>query len=254
MIDSHCHLADKSFKDDLKEVIARAKAAGVSRLVTIGDDLGESAACVDLADAHEEIYCTVGVHPHKAKDWKDGDEATLKGLVASSLKVRAIGEIGLDYHYDFSPREAQRAAFRAQLALAKELALPCVVHCREAVADLRAIIEELAPPSLVIHCCTEKYEDVAWALERGYLLGFTGIATYKTADTICDTIRRTPAAQMLIETDAPYLAPVPHRGKRCEPAFVVEVAKLIAELKGLSLAEVDAITAENTVQFYKLQA
>ncbi len=252
MIDSHCHLADKQFISDLDAVIARAKEAAVTAMVTIADSLGEGERCIGIAGKFPEVFCTVGVHPHHAKDWGVGSREKLLQIAKSSKKVRAIGEIGLDYHYDFSPREAQRDVFRTQLELAKELQLPAVIHCREAIADVRAIVDEVAPPTVVLHCCTERWEDVALLVERGSLLSFTGIATYPRSEEIRRTIKACPLEQMMIETDAPYLAPVPHRGKRNEPAYVVEVAKVIAKEKGISLEEVDAATTKNAVEFFRL--
>jgi TatD DNase family protein len=252
VIDSHCHLADSTFSQDLLEVIRRAKDAGVDRMIAIADSLPEAERCIVLADTHPELWCTVGVHPHCAKDWKPGDGDRLKELAARSKRVRAIGEIGLDYHYNFSDPDIQRQAFADQLTIASDLELPVVVHCREAVEDVWAIVREMQLPGLVIHCCTEKWEDVQRFVDNGFSLSFTGIATYKNGEVIRECIRRCPIERLMIETDAPYLAPVPHRGKRNEPAFVVKVAELVAELKGLPLAEVDAITTRNTVQFFGL--
>ena len=254
MIDSHCHLADPKFALDLPEVLQRAKAAGIDHFMAIADTLVEAKKCIELADSHSEIFCTVGIHPHGAKDWQEGDDDRLRSLVASSSKVKAMGEIGLDYHYDHSPRDIQRDVFGTQLLLAKELSLPSVVHCREAVEDVRAIIQEVDPVSLVIHCCTEEWEDVQELVAKGYFLSFTGIATYPNAIAVRRTIERCPLSQMMIETDSPYLAPVPHRGKRNEPAYVIEVARVIAQIKGLSLEEVQRATTEQTLAFFNLGA
>jgi TatD DNase family protein len=252
MIDSHCHLADRKFEADLPEVIERAVKAGVLRMITIADSLEESEKCVVIAEKYPEIFATAGVHPHHAKRWTDRSGKQLGHLLLKAVKVRALGEIGLDYHYDFSPRDTQRKVFEEQLRIAVELAYPVVVHCRDAIDDVWSIVARHAPAKLVLHCCTERYQDVERFLKQGYLLSFTGIATYPQAETIRDTIRRTPLERMMIETDAPYLAPVPHRGKRNEPAFVTEVAKLIAQLKGIELWEVDAATTKNAVDFYGL--
>lgn len=252
MIDSHCHLADAQFKDDLDDVLARAKKAGIDTMITIADSLGEAEQCIAIAERHPHIFATVGVHPHNAKGWKKGHADRLKELINSSKKVRAVGEIGLDYHYDHSPRGDQRAVFLEQLTISRELGLPAVVHCREAVKDIETIIREVEPLQVVIHCCTEKWEDVEWLVKLGHFLSFTGIATYPSSHDIRETIKRCPLSQMMIETDAPYLAPVPHRGKRNEPAYVAEVAKKIAEIKGISVAEVDAATTKNAMEFFGL--
>ncbi|MDD4287918.1 MAG: TatD family hydrolase [Candidatus Peribacteraceae bacterium] len=252
MIDTHCHLADKQFSSDRDQVIARAREQGVSKMITIADSVSESRACLAIAQKFEEVFCTVGVHPHHAKDWKPADAEALRAMVSSSSKVRAIGEIGLDYHYDFSPREAQRTAFRTQLSLARDLKLPAVVHCRESIADMRADLKEMDLSKIVLHCCTEAWEDVKELVHLGLRLSFTGIATYPQAEGIRHVIQECPVSQMMVETDAPYLAPVPHRGKRNEPVFVLEVAKLIAKIKKLPLEEVDRITSYNAVEFFGL--
>lgn len=252
MIDSHCHLAAKEYDADREEVLARAEEHGVEAIVCVADGLDEADACLQLSEEYAPLFATAGVHPHHATDWKEGDAKRLERLLLASQKIVAVGEIGLDYHYDFSPRETQRAVFRQQLELAKKHVLPAVIHCREAIADVRAIIEEVAPPRLVLHCCTEKWEDVSWLIESGHFLSFTGIATYANAEEVRRTIAACPLAQMMIETDGPYLAPVPHRGKRNEPAFVVEVAKAIADIKGLILEEIDRETTRNAVAFFGL--
>lgn len=254
MIDSHCHLADKQFEKDLPAVLRRAREAKVTHCIAIADSLPEGERCLAIAAKHAEVFCTLGVHPHLAKTWEEGDLEKLTAMIASSPKVRAVGEIGLDYHYDNSPRDVQRSVFRTQLALAKELGLPAVVHCREAIEDLRAIIAEVEPPALVLHCCSERWEDVEPLVARGYFLSFTGIATYPKSEEIRRTMKRCPLGQMMIETDSPYLAPVPHRGKRNEPAYVAEVAKLLAGLTKKPIAEIDALTAQNTVAFFGLPA
>lgn len=252
VIDSHCHLADTAFDPDRMQVIARAKNAGVTAMVTIADDLQEAEKCLELAKKYDHIVATVGVHPHHAKDWKTGDIDTMKMMIASSQKAKAVGEVGLDYHYDFSPREKQQAVFREQLFLAKELGLPAVVHCREAIADVRRVIEEVDAGPFVLHCCTEAWADVEWVLERGSLLSFTGIATFPTSTVIQETIRNCPLESMMVETDAPYLAPIPHRGKRCEPAYVLDTARFIAAEKGVSFEQFNQITTQTTVAFFGL--
>jgi TatD DNase family protein len=252
VIDSHCHLADAKFDADIEAVLTRAKAAGVTQMVTIADSMAEAEKCIRLAEKYDQLFCTVGVHPHNAKDWKAEDVKTITRWLETHSKIRAIGEIGLDYHYDFSPREQQRSAFETQLLLAKTLDLPAVVHCREAVDDVWTVTSKIAPPKLVIHCCTEKWSDVEKFVKNGYWLSFTGIATYPNAGDIRETIRQCPLDQLMIETDAPYLAPVPHRGKRNEPAFVAEVCAVIAKEKGIDAAEVDRVTTKNAVEFFGL--
>lgn len=257
MIDSHCHLADKQFAHDLDAVIEWAGVAGVRRMVTIADSLEESEKCVVLAEKYAQIFCSVGVHPHRAKECGADSDERLRELVRSSGRVRALGEIGLDYHYDFSPRDVQRKVFREQLELAKELAMPVVVHCREAIEDVWAMVDAVRPAKLVLHCCTERWEDVRRFVDRGYMLSFTGIATYPKSEEVRRTIEMCPLEQMMVETDAPYLPPEALRAKggrrvRNEPAYVMEVAKCVATVKGVSLEEVDRVTTENAVGFFGL--
>ncbi|MFA5272651.1 MAG: TatD family hydrolase [Candidatus Peribacter sp.] len=252
VIDTHCHLADKQFARDLPQVVVRAQEQGIDRMITIADSIRESHRCLKIAEEFEQVFCAVGVHPHHAKDWKPADADALRAMVSSSPKVRAIGEIGLDYHYHFSPREAQRPVFRAQLALAQELQLPVVVHCREAIADVRSELQDRDLTRVVLHCCTEKWEDIADLVAQGMFVSFTGIVTYPHAEEIRRVIQQCPMEQLMIETDAPYLAPVPYRGKRNEPAYVVEVARLLAKLKGISFEEVDRETTHNAVEFFGL--
>ncbi len=252
MIDTHCHLADKQFTRDCAAVIARAQKQGVQRMITIAGSILESSSCLQIAQEYEGVFCTVGVHPHHAKDWKSSDVDTLRSLVSSSPKVRAIGEIGLDYHYNFSPREAQRPVFRAQLALATDLKLPVVVHCREAIGDVRAELKGKYLTKVVLHCCTEVWEDIEELVAQGMNVSFTGIATYPQSEEIRRVIQECSMEQLMVETDAPYLAPVPYRGKRNEPAYVLEVARLIAKLKGVSFEDVDRQTTQNAMAFFGL--
>lgn len=263
MIDSHCHLICSDFSSDTDEVIARAFGAGVSAIVTISDAMEEIDPVIRLAEKYEHIFCTAGVHPHHAQDFDPKRDLPLIRTAASHPKCKAIGEIGLDYHYmnppspgapglrwTSSPKDAQQRVFEAQLLLAKELDLPAVIHCRDAVADVRAIVGYVKPKKLVIHCCTETWDDISWVTEAGYLLSFTGIITYPKAEAIRETVKRCPIDQFMVETDAPFLAPVPHRGKRCEPMHVIDTAKKIAEIKGVDFAEVDRVTTKTTREFY----
>lgn len=252
MIDSHCHLADTKFSKDLPEVISRAEGSGVTYMVTIADDLYEAKKCQEIAQNNDHIFYTAGVHPHNANAWEHASGKRVIEDFAQDEKMVAVGEIGLDYHYMNSLKEDQIRAFRDQIAIAQELNKPIVVHNRESFEDLLPIIDELKPEKMVLHCCAEKWEDASKILERGYLLGFTGIATYPKSEEIREVIKHCPLEKMMIETDAPYLAPDGKRGKRNEPAFVREVAVLVADVKGISVEEVDRVTTENTVHFYAL--
>ena len=225
MIDSHCHLTAQAFAEDLPAVLARARAAGVTHMVTIGTSPKDWDAAAALAAAHPDIACACGVHPHEAAGggW-DG---------LRPLRVVAIGEIGLDYHYDFAPRAAQRDAFAAQLQIAHARGLPIIIHEREAAEDVLAILRREGCPPGVWHCFSGDADLAAEVLALGLHLGFGGMVTFpKGTEGIRAAARECPADRLLIETDAPYLAPVPHRGRRNEPAFVADTARFLTELRG----------------------
>ncbi len=252
MIDSHCHLAALDFAADVDAVIERASNVGIRQIVTISDAIEDIEPSRLIAEKNEHIFYTAGVHPHHAKEFDYGRDLPILRAEANHPKCKAIGEIGLDYHYMHSPKDMQQRVFEAQLLLAKELDLPAVVHCRDAVEDVWTIVSHVKPRKLVLHCCTEKWADIECFIAAGYFLSFTGIVTYPKAEVIRDTVKSCPITQLMIETDAPFLAPVLHRGKRNEPAFVIEVARTIATVKGLTLSEVDAATTANAVQFFGL--
>jgi TatD DNase family protein len=250
MIDSHCHLADEAFADDLDAVIARARTAGLSGALCIlsaGDDK-ESAAAARVRALWPEVRFSVGIHPHKAGEFAgrlDHARALVRTGVADE-GARAIGEIGLDYHYDFSPRDVQQAVFRTQIRLAIDLALPVVIHTREATDDTFGILRE-AGPSLrgVFHCFTGDTVMARAALDLGFYVSLAGILSFPRAESLRDVAKLVPAERLLIETDAPYLAPVPHRGKRNEPAFLAHVAERVAALRGITVAELGDQVARN---------
>lgn len=249
-VDSHSHIEENRFDADRDAVIQRALDAGVDAIVDIGngDVAADShSAAFRLAEAHDFIYTTVGVHPHEARLFDRELEARLVDL-AQHPKVIAWGEIGLDYYYDNSPREAQRHAFRAQLALARERRLPAVIHTRDAESDTVAILkEEWAGSELpgIIHCFTGTTRFAEQAVAMGFYISFSGVVTFKKASDLRATARQLPIERLLIETDSPFLAPEPYRGRRNEPAYVVETARRIAELRGLSVEEIGSITSSN---------
>jgi TatD DNase family protein len=236
LVDSHCHLDSEQFDADRQAVIGRARAAGVDTLVAIG-----LRPALDLAGADDNIYAVVGVHPHEAAQASGLETAPL----LSHAKVVAVGEIGLDYHYDFSPRDVQRAVFEHQLELAKEANLPVVIHTREAWADTISILKQHGPSRGIFHCFSGGTAEAEEALALGFHLSFSGIITFPKADEIRAAARLAPLDRILVETDAPYLAPIPFRGKRNEPAYVVHTARRLAELRGLSFAEIAAVTTAN---------
>jgi TatD DNase family protein len=247
LIDTHCHLNHERLEADTADCLARARAAGVEQMIVVGYDPPSSEQAVTLAEAHPgTLFAAVGVHPHDAKDWNPAAEARLRELAAHRYVV-AIGEIGLDFHYDFSPREAQFAALRAQMALAHAAGLPVVIHCREAYAETLEVLdaEGARETGGVMHCWAGAEEDVERTVELGMALGFGGTLTFKNAESIRAAARHVPPESLLVETDAPYLAPMPHRGKRNEPAYVRYVADYLAGLRGLSVPEVEALTTAN---------
>jgi TatD DNase family protein len=251
LVDSHCHLDPAYLPAGPDDVLARAAGAGVGALVCIGvgRDLGAAHAAVDLAGTRRQVFATVGVHPHDAAstDEKDFDEIA---LLARNPRVVAIGEIGLDYHYDHSPREVQSATFRRMIALARELGKPIVIHTRSAPAETLAILEEEDARDVggIIHCFSEDRAFAERALALDFDLSFSGILTFKNAHAIREAARFAPADRILVETDSPFLAPVPLRGKPCEPAYIVHTARCLAELRGEPF---DAIARQTTANAVK---
>jgi TatD DNase family protein len=261
-VDSHAHLDGERFDSDREEVIARAREAGVTVIVAIGN--GDGPAQVDcgirLAEKYEFIYATIGVHPHEARLADEGAYVNMERL-ARHPKVLAWGEIGLDYYYDHSPRKTQKEVFTRQMDLAAAAKLPIVIHCRtsedsdDAWEDCLGLIREhWVPRGLggILHCFTGNWPQARIALDMGFMISFAGNVTFPKAQQIRDAAMEVPLDKILIETDSPYLAPVPHRGKRNEPAFVTETARKLGELRGLSSDEVGEQTSRNFYKFFKL--
>ena len=254
LVDSHCHLDDEKFDDDRHAAIARAHAAGVECMMAIGTGDGppDLEAALRLARHHEFIYATVGVHPHDASKATPETFAHLAEL-ARETKVLAIGEIGLDYHYDFSPRDVQHRVFTGQLELAARAQKPIVIHTREAWEDTLALIREHGLPcGGIMHCFTGGPKEAEEALALGFHLSFGGILTFPKGDDVREAAARTPEDRILLETDSPYLAPVPHRGKRNEPAFLVDTARRLAELRATSDENIAALTTRNFNRLFNL--
>jgi len=247
LVDSHCHLDDEQFDADRDATIERARAAGIERMMAIGTGSGppDLEAGVRLAGQYACIYATVGVHPHEAaKATPETFDRLLE--LARHVKVLAVGETGLDYHYDFSPRDVQRRVFTAQLELAARAEKPIVIHTREAWEDtLAAIREHGLPFGGIMHCFTGGPKEAEEALALGFHLSFGGMITFPKAQEIRDAAALTPDDRLLIETDAPYLAPVPYRGKRNEPAFMVETARRLAEVRGTTVEHIASVTTRN---------
>jgi TatD DNase family protein len=247
LVDSHCHLDFKDFDDDRDDVLARAKAAGVDLMVTISTKITEAEKIIKLAETSEALVCSVGIHPHEAGREPETNAAQLVAL-AKHKKVVGIGETGLDYFYEHSPRDAQQRNFRAHIEACRESRLPLIVHARDADEDTADILEDEMGkgdyPGL-IHCFTAGPELARRALDIGFYISISGIATFKNATDLRETIKSVPLDRLLVETDAPFLAPVPHRGKRNEPSFVADTAAMLADLKGVSTEELARITSDN---------
>lgn len=259
MIDAHTHLDDRQFAPDLPQVVERALAAGVTAIVTTGDDLPTSRISVQLADRFESVYAVVGVHPHHAARVQPGYLDELRSLAAHP-KVVALGEMGLDYFKNRSPREDQLRVFQEQLGLAAELYLPVVIHCRDAGYDNYRILAEWAKtaprtegrPLGVLHCFSEDAIAADRYAKLGFMISFAGPVTYPTAKNLWEAAQKVPLDKMLVETDAPYLPPQSRRGRRNEPAYVVETAERIAALRGIDIRAVEAATDANAVALYGL--
>lgn len=256
MIDSHAHLEMEAFDPDREEVLARARAVGIETILSLAmiDESDSYRNAFPLIDAHESLVTAVGCHPHDAKLFDArGGEDFLKGLAARP-RLLAVGEIGLDYHYNLSPPEVQRDVFRRQIRVARDLSLPVIVHHREAESDLVKILEEERVSEIggILHSFTADVLTAERALEMGFLISFSGILTFKTAAPLREVARRLPLDRLLVESDCPYLAPVPHRGKRNEPAFVLDTLRCLAEVKGLPPLEVERATDANFRRFFGL--
>lgn len=251
LFDSHCHLTDERFQDDLEAVIANAAQAGVLRMITITSTPDDGEAGLEIARRYENIWTTVGVHPHAVAE-VGRDAISRIADLADDDRVVAIGETGLDYYYDNAPRPLQRQALRRHVELAADLALPLIIHCREAESDMIPLIREAEGEVFgVLHCFDGSVDLLEAGIEAGWMISFSGLVTFKNYDGE-GLIRDVPPDQLLIETDSPYLAPVPNRGKRNEPAFVAHVAETVARIRGEPVEEVATYTFRNASRFYGL--
>jgi TatD DNase family protein len=251
LFDSHCHLTDAAFRDDREAVLHRARETGVTRVVTIASNVADARAALALVEGRDGLWCSAGVHPHEAGNAEPDAMDRVREL-AVAPDVVAIGETGLDYHYDHSPRDVQRALFRAHLELGVELGLPVVVHSREADEDVAAALRQAPAGSMgVLHCFSGGAQAFEVAMDRGWYVSFSGMATFKSFG-VADLLREVPADRLLVETDAPYLAPVPYRGKRNEPSWVRHVAAAVADHLRTDTETVAARSTENARRFYGL--
>jgi TatD DNase family protein len=253
LVDSHCHLDFPDIAKERDAVIARAHAAGIGRMLTISTRVKRQAQIVEIIEKYDGVFGTVGTHPHHVDEEMDVDAKTLVAATKHP-KIVAIGEAGLDYHYDTGPRENQAKSFRLHIEAARETGLPLVIHSRESDQDMAAMLTEESGKgafTAVLHCYTGGRDLAFKAVELGHYIGFTGILTFKNSADLRDIAKSLRADRILVETDSPYLAPVPYRGKRCEPAFVVETAKVLAETRGVSFDEIARQTTENFFRLFR---
>lgn len=252
MIDTHCHLASEAYAADLDEVLQRAWEAGLSHIVAIGESREAARAVVELARRESRVSATAGVHPHDAAGWGDVAAGWIAAMLADP-EVVAAGEMGLDYHYDHSPRPAQQEAFRAQLALAADAGKPVIIHAREADRDVAAVLRADARTPVVLHSFSSGPELLRAGLDLGHYLSFSGMVTFRNW-ALDEAVRAVPLDRILVETDGPYLAPIPNRGKRNEPAFVRYTAERIAAVRGIDAGELIAATTVNAVRLFGLRS
>ncbi|MBV9861676.1 MAG: TatD family hydrolase [Alphaproteobacteria bacterium] len=250
LVDSHCHLDFPDFAPEREQVIDRARAAGIGTMLTIATHLDQFPGVLAIAEAHSGIWCSVGAHPHEAAEHGDLVAERLIRLAAHP-RVVGIGETGLDFHYDLSARDVQERVFRAHIAAARDTGLPLIIHAREADAAIARILEEERPPAGVLHCFSSGRALAEAAMALGFYISLSGILTFRNAEELRGIARDVPLDRLLVETDAPYLAPVPYRGKRNEPAFVVATATALAGLKGVEPEELAAVTTDNFFRLFR---
>lgn len=252
LIDSHAHLDSKEFETDREDVIKRSEANRLNAIISCGTTLASSEENVTLAQQHSIVFAAVGIHPHESYQIEETTLPSLKRLATQHKKIVAIGETGLDYHYNFSLPEVQRKAFRLHVQLARELRLPLIIHCRNAEDDIKKILweEKAQEAGGVIHSFTGDRAMARACTDMGFYLGVSGIATFKSAGALASMFAEVPLECLLLETDSPYLAPVPMRGKRNEPSFVAHTAAKLAELKGVSVDVIHAATTQNSEKLF----
>ena len=254
LVDSHCHLDYLAEDGDLDEIVARARRAGISRMLTICTKVSEFDKIRDIAERYDDVWCTVGIHPHEAEAEPPVTAEQLVDISEAPGRVAGIGETGLDYFYEHSPRERQQASFRAHIGASRETGLPLIVHTRDADDDTMDILEDEygkgAFPG-VIHCFSTSRELAERAVAIGFYISLSGILTFKKAEDLRQTAAALPLDRLLVETDAPYLAPVPKRGKRNEPSYVVHTAAALADIRGVSVKEIETVTSDNFFNLFK---
>ncbi len=253
LFDTHAHLDDSSFDADCEAVIEKIRLSGVSYVMEIGSDVKSSETAVKIANAHDFIYCAAGIHPESADTAVQKDFDRIRELALNEPKVKAIGEIGIDYHYDdCAPREKQIACLEAQLDIARELDLPVIIHDRESKGDTLRVLKEKNVTNGVMHCFSGSAETAEILVKMGFMISFTGVITFKNARRAIEAIKVIPLERLMIETDSPYMTPEPHRGKRNDSSYVRYVAEKMAEIKGISLEELCEITYNNGKRFFNI--
>ena len=252
LFDTHAHLNDEAFNEDRERLLAELPQKGVGLVMNVGCCLDSSRQAIALAETHPFIYASVGCHPDAADEICDEAIETLRQLALSCPKVKAIGEIGLDYHYEDIPREIQKQAFRRQMALAAELDLPVIIHERDAHEDGMAIVKEFPTVKGVFHCYSGSAEMARQLVNMGWYIGFTGVLTFKNARKAVETAASIPLERIVLETDCPYMAPDPFRGRRNDPGYLFRMAEKLAEIRGMDVAEIRRITTENGKRLYRI--
>ena len=252
IFDTHAHYDDPKFAEDLNELLTGLPSKGVCNVINIGCDIETSQMCLDIADRYDYCYAACGIHPQDVGRAKEGDIDRLRKLL-SHKKAVAIGEIGLDYYYDFAPHELQAEYFKKQLELSLELCMPVIIHEREAVADCLEIIRKYDGIKGVFHCYSGSWETAKELLKRGYYISFTGVVTFKNARRAVEVVKNMPLDRLMVETDAPYMAPEPLRGKRCDSSMIKYIIERIAEIREMTPEEIGEITAQNARRFFGIK-
>lgn len=254
LFDTHAHLNDSAFDEDRDQLLASLPAQGVTRLMVPAWSLGSSHSASALAQKYDYVYAAAGAHPDHADEVCDDMLDALRNLCRANAKIKAIGEIGLDYHYEDVPRERQQEAFRMQMALARELDMPVIVHEREAHEDGMRIVSEFPEVTGVFHCYSGALDMARWLVERGWYIGFTGVLTFKNARKAVEVAAALPLDRIVLETDCPYMAPTPFRGSRCDSSMLIKMAEKLAEIRDLPLEDIQKITFENGSRLYRIDS
>lgn len=252
LFDTHTHMDDRAFDDDRKALLESLPGQGVGLLMNPGCSWASSVAAAEIAKEYDYVYCAMGSHPDAADEVDEGLIDRYRALYRDNPKIKAVGEIGLDYHYEDIPREIQKRAFRLQMELARELSLPVIIHEREAHEDGLKIVEEFPEVTGVFHCYSGSLEMAKWLVNRGWYIGFTGVLTFKNARKAVEVASNIPLSRIVLETDSPYMSPEPFRGKRNDSGKLVYMAKKLSELRGLSLEETESITCQNGKDLYRI--